>query len=109
MSFVMPRNGTVTGIAATFSLVSSEGDTLIPEGATVTVHAQLYSAPPGSNVFTAIGEVLNLTPTFTDPLTPVDVTVGIRLLFVFYATATDLPSESTASVYGYASGRINIQ
>ena len=60
MAFSVPRDGTITDIAAYFSVVI--GLTLI--GTDMTVHAQLYQSTTPNNVFSPIsGTEIDLAPT----------------------------------------------
>ncbi|MFQ3542584.1 exosporium glycoprotein BclB-related protein [Halobacillus rhizosphaerae] len=115
-AFSVPRDGTITSIAAYFSATASVtllGDT--------TIQAQLYrSADPSTNIFTAIPETLvTLTPTIDAPITlgdiargtlsdlSVAVSQGDRLLMVFSATVEGVTLVGT--VAGYASAGVNIK
>ncbi|QAA31813.1 exosporium glycoprotein BclB-related protein [Clostridium manihotivorum] len=113
-AFSMPRDGVIRSISAFYSNLLA----LTLVGTTVNITAQLYSAPPTSNIFTAIpGASVQL-----DPLpgvlaiggTTSGITTGLsipvpaetRLLLVFSATTTGIPIVAT--VTGYASAGIAI-
>ncbi|PSK93399.1 exosporium glycoprotein BclB-related protein [Taibaiella chishuiensis] len=114
-AFVAPRSGAITSVAAHFSAAVA----LALLGSDVNITAQLYSAPAGSNVFTAVaGATVALTPAFT-ALIPIGttatgittglnipVTAGSRYVLVYAATMNGLPVVSNIS--GYASAGINI-
>ncbi len=113
--FVAPRTGTITSLAAHFSNTAA----LSLIGSTVTITAQLYSAPSGSNTFAPIsGASVVLTPALTGAITlgtvstgittglSIPVTAGSRYLLVYSATATGLTLVNT--VVGYASAGVNI-
>ncbi len=115
MAFSVPRDGTVTSLSGFFS--ATVGLALI--GSTVTVQAQLFSAAPNSNTFTAVpGAVVTLAPplsgivsigTVSSGLTTglsIPVTAGTRLLLVYSATATGIGLLNT--VTGYASAGVGI-
>lgn len=114
-AFNTPREGTITSLSATFSTTLA----LELTGTTVTVTAQLYSAPSTSNIFAPIpGAVVNLAPALTGVLDLGAVSTGItdglaipvpantRLLMVFSATATGVTLVN--SVAGYGSAGVSI-
>lgn len=87
-SFTMPRDGTITSLAATFVTTAAIA---LPD---VVVHAEVFTAPFNGTTFTAVGGV-DLTPTLTGPLATGAVLTGIaplaieldaqdRVLVVFY-------------------------
>ncbi|MGG7323814.1 exosporium glycoprotein BclB-related protein [Clostridium baratii] len=113
MSFSVPRAGTITSIAAYFSITA--GLSLI--GSTITIKAQLYQSTTSDNKFSAVlGAEVNLTLTDTITLGAVrhGITTGLniqvqpqtRLLLVFSATASGLSLVNT--VAGYASAGVSI-
>ncbi|WP_439557361.1 exosporium glycoprotein BclB-related protein [Dyadobacter sp.] len=115
MAFSVPRNGTITSLSGFFSNTSA----LILIGSLVSVQAQLYSAPEGSNTFTPIpGAVVEMSPMLTGIIAvgttstgrasglSIPVTAGTRLMLVFSATANGLNLNNT--VVGYASGGVAI-
>ncbi|MBT9830748.1 exosporium glycoprotein BclB-related protein, partial [Clostridium baratii] len=113
MSFSVPRAGTITSIAAYFSITA--GLSLI--GSTITIKAQLYQSTTPDNKFSAVsGAEVNLTLTDTITLGAVrhGITTGLniqvqpqtRLLLVFSATASGLSLVNT--VAGYASAGVSI-
>ncbi|GAB6927331.1 hypothetical protein JCM10914A_13140 [Paenibacillus sp. JCM 10914] len=110
-AFNTPRAGTITGISATFS------NTLALDllGTTVTVTAQLYSAPATSNIFTPIpGALVTLAPPYTGTIIlgtvsngfvdglAIPVAANTRLLMVFSTTATGLTLVTALAGYGSA-------
>jgi len=114
-AFSVPRDGIITDIAAFFSTTVA----LTLTDSEVTVTAQLFSAPEGSNAFTAIpGALVNLDPPLTGILNlgttasgittglEIPVTAGSRLLMAFQTSATGLVLVTT--VTGYASAGVNI-
>ena len=114
-AFSVPRDGTITSIAATFSNTA----TVALVGATVTITAQLYTAPATSNVFTPIpGAIVILAPALTGTIAlgaissgittglAIPVTAGTRLMMVFSTTATG--TELLTETVGYASAGVNI-
>lgn len=114
-SFVAPRAGTITSIAAHFSNTAA----LSLIGTNITLTAQLYAAPAGSNTFSPVpGASVTLSPSLTALVTigttstgvtsglSIPVTAGTRYLLVYSATATGITLVN--SVTGYASAGINI-
>jgi BclB C-terminal domain-containing protein len=114
-AFNVPRNGTITDISAFYGNVV--GLSLI--GSTATIQAQVYSAPAGSNTFTAVpGTAVTLAPTLSGVLNigqtsyatvnglSVPVTAGSRLLLFFSATVTGLSLVNT--FVGYMSAGVAI-
>lgn len=116
MAFSMPRDGTITSLAAYFS-VSLEAALI---GSTVTITAQIYSSPTPNDSFAPVaGAAVALTPplagvvavgTITSGVTTglsIPVTAGTRLLLVFTATVTGGIDIGT-SLFGFASGGLSI-
>lgn len=115
MAFSVPRDGTITSISGFYSNTVA----LALVGATVTVQAQLYSAPEGSNIFSPVpGALVALSPGLTGIVSigttasgqanglSIPVTAGTRLLLVYSATATGISLLNT--VTGYASAGVAI-
>ncbi|WP_242941237.1 exosporium glycoprotein BclB-related protein [Sporobacter termitidis] len=115
-AFSVPRDGTITSMAAFFSTTAA----LTLVGSTVTITAQLYASPTPDNTFTAVpGALVTLAPPFTGVLAigtisdgtttglAIPVTTGTRLLMVFTATVTAGLDIATAIV-GYASAGLSI-
>lgn len=115
-AFSVPRAGTITSIAATFS--TTVGLTL--PGTVVTITAQLYFAPATSNTFAPIpGAAVTLVPPLTGVVALGTISSGIisglsipvlpgdRLMMVFTATAAGTGTLLT-TVVGYASAGVNI-
>ncbi|MET7253503.1 exosporium glycoprotein BclB-related protein [Dyadobacter fermentans] len=115
MAFSVPRDGTISSIAGFFSNTVA----LALVGTTVTVQAQLYSAPAGSNSFAPVpGASVTLAPSLTGLVSigstssgqttglSIPVTAGTRLLLVYSATATGLSLINT--VTGYVSAGVGI-
>ena len=113
-AFSVPRAGNITAISATFTTLAA----LSLVGTTTTINARIYRAPANSNVFTATGATVNLTPPLTGALPlgtissgsanvpPVPVAQGDRLVMVFSITSTGLTVVQT--VTGTASAGITI-
>ncbi len=114
-SFSAPRSGTITSMAAQFSTTLA----LSLIGTTVTINAQLFTAPSGSNLFAPVpGATVVLTPSLTGLLTlgttatgtttglSIPVTAGNRYLLVYSATASGITLVNT--IAGYASAGVSI-
>lgn len=114
-AFSVPRDGTITSLAAYFSTTLA----LSLVGTTLTITAQLYSSTTPDNTFTAVpGATVVLAPSLTGVLAlgtissglttglSIPVTAGTRLLLVFSATASGVTLINT--VAGYASGGLGI-
>jgi len=115
MAFSMPRDGTLTSVAAFFS-------TTVPAffvGTTVTVHAQVYTSTTPDNTFTLVpGTDVVLAPALTGtvgtgticnailPGLSIPLTAETRVLVVFYITSTG--ASAINSVVGYASAGLAI-
>ncbi|MDD3341640.1 MAG: exosporium glycoprotein BclB-related protein [Bacilli bacterium] len=115
-SFSMPRNGTITSLAAYFTNTEIIGEA----GSTIEITAQLYQSTTPDNNFTAIPEsLITLAPVINMPLAQgenfhgivtnmnANVAAETRLLLVFTATVTDGVQLST-SITGYAGGGLTI-
>ncbi|GLC89518.1 exosporium glycoprotein BclB-related protein [Lysinibacillus piscis] len=111
-AFSVPRNGNITAISATFSATVAAA--LL---GTTTVHAQVYRAPAGSNIFSPTTASIDLAPAFTTiaigstasataNVAPVPVVAGDRLLMVFSITATGITVANVLT--GNASAGITI-
>jgi len=114
-AFSVPENGTITSISAFFS----DTVALSLVGTTITITAQLYSAPANSNIFNpVVGASVTLSPSLTGIVSLGDISSGVttglaipvtsttRLLMVYSATAEGLSLINTVS--GYASAGIKI-
>ncbi|MFD1631025.1 exosporium glycoprotein BclB-related protein [Pseudopedobacter beijingensis] len=114
-AFTAPRSGSITSMSAFFSTTAA----LSLIGTTITVQAQLYTAPHASNTFTAVpGALVTLAPGLSGVIAigttssgqttglNIPVVAGDRYLLVFSATASGLTLINT--VAGYASAGINI-
>ncbi|WP_051624296.1 exosporium glycoprotein BclB-related protein [Clostridium akagii] len=114
-AFSVPRDGTITSIAAYFSTTAA----LSLVGTTITVNAQLYSSTTPNNTFVPIaGTLVTLSPSITGIVAIGAISNGIltglsipvsaqtRLLMVFSTTATGLALINT--VAGYASAGVTI-
>lgn len=114
-AFSVPRDGTITSLAAFFSTTAA----LSLVGSTIQITAQLYQSTAPNNSFTAIpGAVVTLSPAITGVIAVGTISSGIttglnipvtaqtRLLLVFTATASGLTLVNT--VAGYASAGIAI-
>ncbi|GFZ33489.1 hypothetical protein CSC2_40150 [Clostridium zeae] len=104
-AFTVPRDGLITSLAANFSTTAA-----LTLTAPATVTAQLFSAPIGSNTFTAVpGAIVQLKPDLTTGIVTIGtnasgivtlsetVTAQTRLLMVFYATSTALATVITGN------------
>ncbi|MPM58183.1 hypothetical protein SDC9_105012 [bioreactor metagenome] len=116
LAFSMPRDGTITSLAAYLSI--SAAAALV--GTTVTVTAQLYESTTPDDTFTAVASA---SATLAPPLTGVvaigtiltglttglsiPVTAGTRLLLVFSAAVT-AGTDVAAVIAGYASAGLGI-
>lgn len=111
-AFTVPRNGIITSLAANFSTTVA-----VTLTAPATVTAQLFSAPIGTNTFTAVpGAIVQLTPALSTGLVAIGttasgivtlsepVTAQTRLLMVFYSTSTAI----AAAIIGNASAGVAI-
>nr|WP_306432963.1 exosporium glycoprotein BclB-related protein [Paenibacillus sp. J23TS9] len=114
-SFSVPRDGTITSIAAYFSTTLA----LSLLATTVTISAQLYSSTTPDNIFSPIpGALVSLAPPLSGVLTlgtisngittglSIPVTAQTRLLMVFTAVAAGEVLVTT--VAGYASAGVTI-
>jgi len=113
-AFSVPRTGAITAISASFTATVA----LAAFTGTATVNAQIYRAPAGSDIFTATGASVDLTPSLTglavavgttfsgssSNFAPVPVAVGDRLLMVFTLRGTTV----IAALEGNASAGITI-
>ncbi|MGQ3739001.1 exosporium glycoprotein BclB-related protein, partial [Bacillus sp. Fil] len=114
-AFSMPRSGTITSLAAYFSITVA----LSLVGTTVTLTAQLYQSTTPDNTFSPIpGAIVTLAPPLTGALSlgtissgiitglNIPVTPATRLLLVFSATASGISLVNT--ITGYASAGLGI-
>ncbi|EHQ87557.1 exosporium glycoprotein BclB-related protein [Desulfosporosinus youngiae] len=114
-AYSVPRDGTITSIAAFFSVTAA----LALAGSTVTITAQLYSSTTPDNIFSPIaGTAVTLAPALTGVVSVGDISNGIvtglaipvtaetRLLMVFSAEAAGLSLINI--VAGYASAGVAI-
>lgn len=115
-AFSMPRDGTITSLAAYFSVTAA----LSLIGSTVTITAQLFQSATPNDAFLAVpGAVVTLAPPLTGLISIGDissgittglnipVTAGTRLLLVFSADVT-AGLDLAATVAGYASAGLGI-
>ncbi len=113
-AFSVPRDGNITAISASYTTL--EG---LVESGFVTIRAQIFLAPAGSNTFTGTSASVDLVPSITEPVPLgllvfgsatfplVPVAAGDRLLMVFYISS--LQAETAVDlVIGTASAGINI-
>lgn len=112
-AFSMPRAGTLDTIDAFFSTTIALGFI----GTTVSIQAQVFAAPVGSNIFTSVASV-TLAPSLTGPIAigttstgtasglGIALATGDRVMVVFTATATGLSLANV--VTGYASAGLSI-
>ncbi|MGX8700965.1 exosporium glycoprotein BclB-related protein [Caproiciproducens sp.] len=114
-AFSVPRDGTITSVAAFFSTTVA----LSLVGSTVTITAQLYESTTPDNTFTPIaGTLVTLAPALTGIIAigtvssgivtglSIPVTAGTRLLMVYSITAAGVTLVNTAA--GYASAGVTI-
>ncbi|MGE7752763.1 exosporium glycoprotein BclB-related protein [Lysinibacillus fusiformis] len=113
-AFTVPRDGEITAISGTFASLSG-----FIADVSVIIRAQIFLAPEGSNIFTGTNASVDLKPPITGPnpigqitfasanIPPVPVTVGDRLLMVFYISSITGFLEFDRIV-GNASAGINI-
>ncbi|MET3506876.1 exosporium glycoprotein BclB-related protein [Halalkalibacter oceani] len=117
MAFSVPRDGTITSLAAFFSGTAA----LSLIGSTVTITAQLFESTTPDNTFTAVpGATVTLEPPLTGTIAVGDISNGIttglsipvtaetRLLMVFSADVT-AGLDIAATVAGYASAGLTIE
>lgn len=116
MSFSMPRDGTITSLAAYFSTTVA----LSLVGSTVTLTAQLYQSTAPDNQFSpVVGATVVLSPTLTGAVgigsissgltTALNIAVaaGTRLLLVFEADVT-AGIDLATTITGFASAGLTI-
>ncbi|TQR18457.1 exosporium glycoprotein BclB-related protein [Psychrobacillus soli] len=97
-AFSVPRVGTITSISASF--IAAAGITLTT-GSTVTVRAQIWRAPAGTNVYSPTSAFVDLAPSLSgllsvlvpsegssDTFPPVPLAVGDRLVMMISTTQT---------------------
>ena len=114
--FPAPRGGTITDMAAYYSVAAA----VALAGSTVTITAQLYSSPTPDDSFAPVpGATVTLAPpltgavavgTITSGLTTglsIPVTAGTRLMFVLSAAVTAGIDVATI-LTGFVSGGLNI-
>ncbi|MFJ7916570.1 MULTISPECIES: hypothetical protein [unclassified Lysinibacillus] len=114
-AFTVPCEGNITAISASFSPLRSLP---LVEGS-VTIRAQIFQAPAGSNIFTGTNAFIDLTPALTLPvitlgqiiyaagnIPPLSISVGDCLLMVFYIPSTTI--HLPVNIIGSASAGINI-
>ncbi|MFF2794901.1 exosporium glycoprotein BclB-related protein [Lysinibacillus xylanilyticus] len=114
-AFIVPRDGNITAISASYTALAGGGI----ESGSVTIRAQIFQAPVGSNTFTGTSASVDLVPSITEPIPvgllvfasatipPVPVTPGDQLLMVFYISS--LPGDTAVDIIiGNASAGINI-
>jgi BclB C-terminal domain-containing protein len=114
-AFSMPRDGTITSIAAYYSNVVA----LDLTGSTITISAELYSSSTPDNIFIPVpGTQVTLAPDLTGAVAlgatsngilsglSIPITAETRLLMVISATAAGLSLINV--VTGYASAGITI-
>ncbi|SKC13818.1 BclB C-terminal domain-containing protein [Lysinibacillus sp. AC-3] len=113
-AFTVPRDGNITAISASYNALAGQ-----VESGSVTIRAQIFLAPVGSNTFTGTSASVDLVPSITEPIpvgllvfasatiSPVPVTAGDRLLMVLYISS--VPGETAVDIIlGNASAGINI-
>lgn len=117
MAWSMPDDGTLVQLSAMYSNVAATDLGLDGEA---TVFVQLYSAPPGSNIFSPIGPALELGPPFTGLLTlgdtrngtislgDIGVTNEDRLVLVAYVVVEGVVATAPTILSGYISAGLKI-
>ncbi len=113
-TFIVPRDGNITAISASYTALGG-----LVESGSVTIRAQIFQAPVGSNTFTDTSASVDLAPSITEPIPvgllvfasatipPVPVTPGEQLLMVFYISS--LSGDTAVDfILGTASAGINI-
>ncbi|MGE7910182.1 exosporium glycoprotein BclB-related protein [Lysinibacillus xylanilyticus] len=113
-AFTVPRDGNITAISASYNALAGQ-----VESEAVTIRAQIFQAPVGSNTFTGTSASVDLVPSITGPIPvgllvfasatipPVPVIPGDQLLMVFYISS--VPGETAVDIIiGNASAGINI-
>ncbi|MBX8944415.1 hypothetical protein [Lysinibacillus sp. K60] len=113
-AFVVSRAGKITAISATFTTITG----VIFDGS-VTIRAQIFLAPKGSNIFTGTSASIDLAPPITGPdptgqitfasanTPPVQVNVGDSLIMAFYISSTT-GNVDIDVIIGDANAGINI-
>jgi BclB C-terminal domain-containing protein len=112
-AFSMPRDGTLTALSAQFKVTAGLS---LPLG-TVNVRATVYTAPQGSNLFSATAATVTLQPplsiiaigtTVSGTVTGLNIplTTGTQVLMVFSMVSQGLLTAATLT--GAASAGINI-
>lgn len=117
VAFSMPRDGTITSMAAYYSV----GAALTLVGSTVTVTAQLYSSPTPNDTFAPVpGATVTLAPALTGIVAvgatsngevtglSIPVTSQTRLMMVFSASVTAGIDIATI-LSGFASAGLSIE
>ncbi len=118
-AFTMARAGTLTSIAATFSNIAL----LTLPTSNIIIHAEVYTAPAGSNIFTPIDgvDLTNITPTpilgviavgtMFEGIKPLNMSVGAqeRVLVVFSVSSTGTPLPLLQVVTGFASAGVTME
>lgn len=114
MALSMARAGTISGMAAYFSVSGA-----VDLGGVFTVQAQVYQSTAPNDTFTAVpGAVVTLSPTFTGTVgigsivfgavtgLSIPVALQTRLMLVFSVTATG--EGDVATLPGYAGGGVTV-
>lgn len=113
-AFVVPRNGAINSLHATFTTTAA----LSLVGSTITVKADLYRATSGNSFVAVPGATVTLNPGLTGLISigtflsasveglGIPVTAGDRLLLVYSASATGV--SLIYAVSGYASAGVAI-
>ena len=115
-AFSMPRDGTITSVAAYFSV----GAALALVGTTITISAQLYSSATPDDTFAPVpGAIVALAPPLTGVVAigttsngivtglAIPVTAQTRLLMVYSAAVTAGIDIATV-ITGYCSAGVTI-
>ncbi len=114
-AFSVARAGTLTALSASFTVAAG----LALATSSVTITAQIWHAPAGTNTFSPTTATVNLAPSLTgltllttvygqsDSFAPVPLAFGDRLLMVFSATTVGIPL--VVALTGTASAGISIE
>jgi BclB C-terminal domain-containing protein len=114
-AFSVARAGTLTALSASYTVLAG----LALTTSIVTITAQIWRAPAGTNTFSPTTATVNLSPSLTgltllttvygqsDNFAPVPLDFGDRLLMVFSATTVGLPLAVIFT--GTASAGISIE
>jgi BclB C-terminal domain-containing protein len=99
LTFMVPRDGTITSLSAFFSVTVG----LSVLGSDINVTAQLYSANPASNTLSLLpGSQVTLTPPLSGLISIGDVTMATQALNIPVTAGTRLALIISIDVTGVA-------